>query len=111
MPMRNASSRSTHVADAMTMRPVLRSTAITDHVANARAGNSRHNRNATLARNIPVSCDTQMLISAKDASVYLSRARSRLDPANIAGFSRFGRHGAYFNHILYLRCVELLNEP
>src|SRR6185369_11581079 len=35
MPIRNASSRFTHVADAITTRPVLMSTAITDQVANA----------------------------------------------------------------------------
>src|SRR4051794_36442219 len=37
-PIRNWSSRSTQVADAMTTRPVLRSAAITDHVANAVVG-------------------------------------------------------------------------
>src|SRR6185436_6003125 len=41
MPMRNASSRFTHVADAMTTRPVLMSTAMTDHVARAVAGRQR----------------------------------------------------------------------
>jgi hypothetical protein len=45
--MRNASSRSTHVADAMTTRPVARSTAITDHVANAVDGRSSDARKAS----------------------------------------------------------------
>src|ERR1700730_11784042 len=46
-PIRNWSSRSTQVADAMTTRPVLLSTAMTDHVANAVEGMTRNrSRNA-----------------------------------------------------------------
>src|SRR6266852_6776647 len=45
-PIRNWSSRSTQVAEAMTTRPVLLSTAMTDHVANAVDGMTR-NRNRT----------------------------------------------------------------
>src|SRR4051812_22674871 len=41
MPIRKASSRLTQVADAMTTRPVLASTAMTDHVALAVDGRQR----------------------------------------------------------------------
>jgi hypothetical protein len=44
------SSRSTHVADAMTTRPVLKSTAITDHVANAVEGTNKESAAARRAR-------------------------------------------------------------
>src|SRR5262249_23620924 len=49
-PRRNMSSRSTHVADAMTTRPVLKSTAITDHVANAVEGSNSDMAAARRAR-------------------------------------------------------------
>src|SRR4029077_709002 len=50
-PIRNWSSRSTQVADAITTRPVLRSTAITDQVADAVAGSaSSENRTRTARR-------------------------------------------------------------
>src|SRR6185295_64805 len=41
MPFRNSSLFATHVADAITTRPVLRSTAMTDQVADAVDGTSR----------------------------------------------------------------------
>src|SRR3979409_2808825 len=48
-PIRNWSSRSTQGADAMTTRPVLLSTAMTDHVANAVDGTTRNrSRNANV---------------------------------------------------------------
>src|SRR5215468_10325150 len=49
-PRRNMSSRSTQVADAMTTRPVLKSTAITDHVANAVDGINKETAAATRER-------------------------------------------------------------
>src|SRR5579864_6655846 len=45
-PFRNWSSASTHVADAMTMRPVLLSTATIDQVAHAVEGRARRAREA-----------------------------------------------------------------
>src|SRR5262245_922148 len=62
--MRNRSSRSTHVAEAMTTRPVARSTAITDQVANADVGRVSRTARARsarfMARHLTLRCPMQI---------------------------------------------------
>src|SRR5262245_12015345 len=86
-PMRNWSSRSTHVAEAMTTRPVLRATAITDQVASAGAGSRQTSRALHTIRRI------KTLLSTKECGSY-RRLAARGD-FDLDAHARVGQAGGH----------------